>query len=665
MIFLCQYSAHRAPQCANWYRDKARPHQRVAVLEGGFRGWEACNLPVKSLADEPLGKAADELALQIGNDFVLRHATNGTPAPKNQPAQPSQPSTPQGSTPKMMLPASSLRQVPMLFPAAGQQSPARSSFLTPQQQSQAYVPPACPNRVPTVPGVEHFDPRDVYRMLGEGSGMLIDLRGEDRAAGLIEGAVHVPAIDQVPFLTKIPELIQIWRDQPLVVFTCQYSAHRAPQCANWYRSAASPNQRVGILSGGFRGWESLGLPVQSLASSREAAKVFDDMAMQIGTQFVADAQQASPMARPSQTLQHLPAQQRQSTQPQTAPSPTVSPMARGNDFAGVPQALPRPRYVPPHLPNTVPTIKDVEHLEPVDVDEMLRTRPQSCVLVDLRGEDRSAGLIEGAVHEPVIDTVPFTIKVPKLVERWADKELVIFTCQYSAHRAPQCANWFRDAADKKQRVAILRGGFRGWEANGLPVKCLAQGQAARDADEVALNLGVNFVNGCLKGIPGGGFCMPTPDKTAVMASQVQHADPRPVTNPATANTQAPSIPNAVPTIENVENIDPVLVHDLLRNRKCLLVDLRGDDRAAGLIEGAVHEPAIGAVPFPTRVPQLAQKWADQSIVVFTCQYSAHRAPQCANWYRQVASPQQRVGILKGGFRGWEAMGLPVKAAADV
>eukprot|EP00971_Amphidinium_carterae_P113351 2245635-Amphidinium_carterae.1 len=26
-----------------------------------------------------------------------------------------------------------------------------------------------------------------------------------------------------------------WADQPLVVFTCQYCAHRAPQCANWYK----------------------------------------------------------------------------------------------------------------------------------------------------------------------------------------------------------------------------------------------------------------------------------------------------------------------------------------------------------------------------------------------------------------------------------------------
>jgi len=126
----------------------------------------------------------------------------------------------------------------------------------------------------------------------------------------------------------------------------------------------------------------------------------------------------------------------------------------------------------------------------------------------------------------------------------------------------------------------------------------------------------------------------------------------------------PHLPNVVPTVENVESIDPKSVHDLLKSHRCLLVDLRGEDRAAGLIEGAVHEPAIDTVPFPTKVPKLVQEWGNQSLVIFTCQYSAHRAPQCANWYRQRCSPTQRVAILSGGFRGWEAMGLPIQALAS-
>jgi len=252
------------------------------------------------------------------------------------------------------------------------------------------------------------------------------------------------------------------------------------------------------------------------------------------------------------------------------------------------------------------------------------------------------------------------MKVPKLVERLKQEQLVVFTCQYSAHRAPQCANWYREATDKNQRVAILKGGFRGWEASNLPVLSLAEGEAARKADEVAVKLGTNFVQGCLAGVPGGGFCMP-----GTVPQQKQQQQQKGKAQAAANGSAAISIPSAVPTVEDVENIDPAAVHDLLQKRKCLLVDVRGDDRACGVIEGAVHEPAIGSTPFPSRVPSLVQSWADQSLVVFTCQYSAHRAPQCANWYRQVASPKQRVGILRGGFRQWEAMGLPVQAAASL
>jgi len=270
------------------------------------------------------------------------------------------------------------------------------------------------------------------------------------------------------------------------------------------------------------------------------------------------------------------------------------------------------------------------------------------------------------VHEPAIDTIPFTSKVPKLVQRWAEISCVIFTCQYSAHRAPQCANWYREKTDHRQRVAVLSGGFRGWEATGLPVKSLADTHGAKLADEVAVNLGTKFVEGCLAGVPGGGFFLPTnqPSKPPPQAQSQVHAQHQQGSGGATQKPYIPPhLPNTVPTIENVENIDPQKVHDLLQAKGCLLIDLRGEDRAAGLIDGAVHEPAIDAVPFPTKVPNLVQRWADQSLVVFTCQYSAHRAPQCANWYRQKANPRQRVAILSGGFRGWEALGLPVQSLA--
>jgi rhodanese-related sulfurtransferase len=152
-------------------------------------------------------------------------------------------------------------------------------------------------------------------------------------------------------------------------------------------------------------------------------------------------------------------------------------------------------------------VENVENIDPKTVHDLLHS--MQCLLVDLRGEDRAAGLIEGAVHEPAIDNVPFPTKVPKLVQQWADQSLVIFTCQYSAHRAPQCANWYRQKASPRQRVAILSGGFRGWEAMGLPVQSLASGERAHAADEAAKQLGTRFAGGCVTHVPGGGFA-PTP-----------------------------------------------------------------------------------------------------------------------------------------------------------
>merc|ERR1711865_721789 len=120
-----------------------------------------------------------------------------------------------------------------------------------------------PNTVSLAANVERLDPVDVQMLLKSGGCILVDVRGDDRASGTIDGTVNVKAIDNVPFASKVPELVQTWRNAPLIVFHCQYSAHRAPTCANWYREQAPQNQRVAIMDGGFRGWESSGLPVAS------------------------------------------------------------------------------------------------------------------------------------------------------------------------------------------------------------------------------------------------------------------------------------------------------------------------------------------------------------------------------------------------------------------
>eukprot|EP00408_Alexandrium_pacificum_P038390 CAMPEP_0171270290 /NCGR_PEP_ID=MMETSP0790-20130122/60631_1 /TAXON_ID=2925 /ORGANISM="Alexandrium catenella, Strain OF101" /LENGTH=214 /DNA_ID=CAMNT_0011739119 /DNA_START=24 /DNA_END=666 /DNA_ORIENTATION=- len=214
------------------------------------------------------------------------------------------------------------------------------------------------------------------------------------------------------------------------------------------------------------------------------------MAVKLGTKFIE-------VALPECQAAEEPALAAPAAEPRAAAP--VRPQAAALQPASIPPA--QRSYNPPHLPNTVPLIENVESVDPRTVHELLQTR--SCLLVDLRGEDRAAGLIDGAIHEPAIDSVPFPTKVPNLVRQWADQGLVVFTCQYSAHRAPQCANWYRQGNDPRQRVAVLSGGFRGWESLGLPVKALGTAEQGLAADEAAKTLGCQFASGCVTRVPGG------------------------------------------------------------------------------------------------------------------------------------------------------------------
>eukprot|EP00439_Symbiodinium_sp_Y106_P001531 s8060_g1.t1 len=103
----------------------------------------------------------------------------------------------------------------------------------------------------------------------------------------------------------------------------------------------------------------------------------------------------------------------------------------------------------------------------------------------------------------------------------------------------------------------------------------------------------------------------------------------------------------------VERLSPTEVYELLRAGQCLVVDVRSADRASGHIKGSVHEPTSFQAPLLNRVPELVAKFSKEKLVIFHCQYSMHRGPQCANWYREQAPTSQRVAVMEGGFRGWE------------
>ena len=55
-------------EVANFYRKSCPTKQRVMILEGGFRGWEAHDLPIQQIETKLSQKAADQLALKIGQE---------------------------------------------------------------------------------------------------------------------------------------------------------------------------------------------------------------------------------------------------------------------------------------------------------------------------------------------------------------------------------------------------------------------------------------------------------------------------------------------------------------------------------------------------------------------------------------------------------------------
>lgn len=201
------------------------------------------------------------------------------------------------------------------------------------------------------------------------------------------------------------------------------------------------------------------------------------------------------------------------------------------------------------IPNTVPTVEGIERLHPLDVYHLIRGR--GCLLVDLRDQDRSAGLIELSFNEPAYSLAcpPFTSRLPRLVQQWADRELVIFTCQYSAHRAPSCANWYREATSPYQRVAIMEGGFRKWESSGLPVlNATSDHEESRRADAHALEVGNRFIAADVAIPANCGFGMIQAEVGSPSAAEVKrHQAFSPAWQPQTPEvlgTRAPASPQS-------------------------------------------------------------------------------------------------------------------------
>ena len=114
---------------------------------------------------------------------------------------------------------------------------------------------------------------------------MVDLCGDDRAAGTIAGALPIPALQ---FLNDLQQWCAKFKGKPVVAFFCQYSAHRAP-VANHYREACSPTQRVVVMEGGFRGWGARKLPVENQSPQLSQA-AYDNIALKMGSELLSLSQ---------------------------------------------------------------------------------------------------------------------------------------------------------------------------------------------------------------------------------------------------------------------------------------------------------------------------------------------------------------------------------------
>ena len=59
---------NQSNKVANFFRKSCPSKQRVMVLEGGFRGWEAHDLPIQQMETTMSQMACDQLAMKIGQN---------------------------------------------------------------------------------------------------------------------------------------------------------------------------------------------------------------------------------------------------------------------------------------------------------------------------------------------------------------------------------------------------------------------------------------------------------------------------------------------------------------------------------------------------------------------------------------------------------------------
>lgn len=104
----------------------------------------------------------------------------------------------------------------------------------------------------------------------------------------------------------------------------------------------------------------------------------------------------------------------------------------------------------------------VERINPATLLDWLSGSNPPAV-VDVRDEDHIGGHVSNSIHVP---STTFINKLPALKQLIADKNRVVFYCQYSQQRGPSCAQYYKQTLSSQsqlnQNVYVLDGGFSNW-----------------------------------------------------------------------------------------------------------------------------------------------------------------------------------------------------------
>jgi rhodanese-related sulfurtransferase len=159
-------------------------------------------------------------------------------------------------------------------------------------------------------------------------------------------------------------------------------------------------------------------------------------------------------------------------------------------------------YLPPRMSNL--TLSSLSYITREDLAAHLQTpnNAPNIAIIDVRDSDHIGGHIKGSTWVPSNE---LDYKTPELIRTMRDKDVVVFHCALSQQRGPSAAlRYLREkerldplgwtekkaggeekgegekegeegAAQKKQKVVVLRGGFTEWQEKYGPDEKLTEG----------------------------------------------------------------------------------------------------------------------------------------------------------------------------------------------